>query len=96
VSAELGLNLDYLVEMIWQYLSLVRVYTKKRGEAPYLDSPLILRHGATVEDVCLNIHKDLKENFKYALVWGTSAKHSPQRVGLNHLLQDEDVVEVHT
>lgn len=25
------LNLDYLLEMVWEYLALVRVYTKKRG-----------------------------------------------------------------
>ncbi len=32
--------------------------------------------------------------FKYALVWGTSSKHYPQRCGLSHPLEDEDVVQV--
>jgi ribosome-interacting GTPase 1 len=31
---------------------------------------------------------------KYALVWGTSAKHRPQRVGKEHVLQDEDIVSL--
>ena len=35
----------------------------------------------------------LKE-FKHALVWGTSAKHNPQIVGRDHILDDEDVVQV--
>lgn len=25
------LNLDYLLEKLWEYLALIRVYTKKRG-----------------------------------------------------------------
>ena len=34
--------------------------------------------------------------FNYALVWGTSTKHSPQRVGLAHVMEDEDVLQVVT
>ncbi len=30
------------------------------------------------------------------MVWGKSAKHSPQRCGVNHQLMDEDVVQVVT
>lgn len=38
--------------------------------------------------------RDLVDQFKYALVWGASAKHTPQRVGLKHKLQDEDVIYI--
>lgn len=31
---------------------------------------------------------------RYALVWGSSAKHRPQRVGKDHVLQDEDIVQI--
>jgi len=96
ISCEMGLNLDYLLEMLWQYLDLVRVYTKKRGDPPDFSGPLILRQGACVSDVCRHIHRDLVSNFKYALVWGKSAKHTPQIVGLRHRLEDEDVIQVVT
>jgi len=94
VSCNWGLNLDNLMKMIWEYLGLVRVYTKKRGEPPDFADAIVMRSGATIELVCKLIHKDLVSQFKSALVWGTSAKHTPQRVGLSHLLEDEDIVMI--
>ena len=47
-----------------------------------------------MEAMCKQIHDTLTREFKYAVVWGVSAKHSPQRVGLTHQLADEDVVQV--
>lgn len=32
--------------------------------------------------------------FDSALVWGTSVKHQPQKVGKDHVLCDEDVVQI--
>jgi len=34
--------------------------------------------------------------WQFALVWGTSVKHSPQHCGLAHVLHDEDVVQIMT
>ena len=51
-----------------------------------------MRNGSSIEDVCDQIHRTLKESFRYALVWGASARHNPQRVGLSHIVADEDVV----
>lgn len=87
--------MDYLIEKIWEYLDLIRIYTKKKGRAPDFIEPVIMRNGSTVEDVCNSIHRDMKKYFKHALVWGRSAKHSPQRVGLSHKLADEDVVQIY-
>jgi len=47
-----------------------------------------------VGDFCDRIHKTFRSQFRSAWVWGTSVKHQPQRVGLNHVLHDEDVVQV--
>lgn len=46
--------------------------------------------------VCHAVHRTFVDKFKYALVWGTSAKHQPQRVGITHTLEDEDVVQLMT
>jgi len=94
VSCNLDLNLDNLLKTIWEYLSLVRVYTKRRGQAPDFNEAIVLRKGATVGNVCRMVHKDLLDQFKFALVWGTSAKHTPQKVGPGHELEDEDVVMI--
>uniref|UniRef100_A0A8C2QP50 Developmentally-regulated GTP-binding protein 1 n=1 Tax=Cricetulus griseus TaxID=10029 RepID=A0A8C2QP50_CRIGR len=48
----------------------------------------------TVEDFCMKIHKNLIKEFKYALVWGLSVKHNPQKVGKDHTLEDEDVIQI--
>jgi len=42
----------------------------------------------------MRIHKHIIDNFKYAVVWGTSVKHNPQRCGKDHKLADEDVVQI--
>lgn len=54
-------------------------------EIPDFGEAIVLRQGATVETICKVIHKDLVNQFKYALVWGSSAKHSPQKCGLGKL-----------
>lgn len=97
ISVKDRLNFRYLLEVIWEKLGLVRVYTKKKGFPPDFEEPIILTHGrkgCTVETVCLNIHKEFVRDFKHALVWGRSAKFSPQTCGLGHQLQDEDVVQL--
>eukprot|EP01111_Echinosteliopsis_oligospora_P009912 TRINITY_DN2997_c0_g2_i1.p1 TRINITY_DN2997_c0_g2~~TRINITY_DN2997_c0_g2_i1.p1 ORF type:complete len:370 (-),score=98.19 TRINITY_DN2997_c0_g2_i1:8-1117(-) len=94
ISCNMNMNLDYLVEKIWDMLGLVRTYTKRRGEAPDFSDALIMRQGATVESICRTLHKELIDQFRYALVWGRSAKHTPQRVGLSHLMTDEDVIQI--
>ena len=31
---------------------------------------------------------------RYAWVWGASVKHQPQKVGKDHILMDEDIVQI--
>jgi ribosome-interacting GTPase 1 len=94
-SSEKEWNLDGLLEKVWEYLDLIRVYTMPRGTTPNFDEPIILHKKAcTVEDFCNKLHKTIIRTFKHALIWGTSSKHRPQRVGKDHVLEDEDVVQI--
>lgn len=56
---------------MWEYLDLVRVYTKPKGQMPDYSSPIVLsREKCSVEDFCMKIHKSLAKDFKHAVVWG--------------------------
>ncbi|KAI9843254.1 MAG: Ribosome-interacting GTPase 2 [Thelocarpon superellum] len=94
MSCELDLGLQDVVERCWQELRLIRIYTKRKGIEPDFSEALIVRNQSSIEDVCDQVHRTLKETFKYALVWGASARHVPQRVGLGHMVADEDVVSI--
>jgi ribosome-interacting GTPase 1 len=48
----------------------------------------------TVDEFCRRIHKTLLDQFKHARVWGQSVKHKPQKVGLKHVLLDEDILQI--
>lgn len=88
---------DALKQKIWEYLGLTRVYTKRKGSPPDLDDPVILseiRRGTTVKSLCANISSEMLRDYHYSLVWGHSAKHAPQRCGLSHQLEDQDVVQI--
>lgn len=96
MSCELDLGIQDVVERCWKELNLMRLYTKRRGIDPDFSEALIVRQNSSIEDVCDQIHRTMKDTFKYALVWGASARHVPQRVGLGHFVADEDVVSIVT
>ena len=96
VSCELDLNVDFLIYTLWARLGLKRIYTKRRSLYPDFNDAIIMKQneGFTVRDICKKIHKSLVDDFKFALVWGKSAKYNAQRVGLVHSLDDEDVIQI--
>ncbi|CAE7901248.1 DRG1 [Symbiodinium sp. KB8] len=40
MSCHMSLNLDFVLEKMWEYMELRRVYTKKKGQPPDLSDPL--------------------------------------------------------
>ncbi len=54
----------------------------QQGKCIDYEEPVILRRDKrSVEDFCNAIHRTIMSKFKYALVWGSSVKHNPQKVG---------------
>lgn len=94
LAAESGRGIEELKRAIYDALYLIRIYTKRRGEKADLTEPMIVRSGITVGELCDKLHRDLKKDFRYALVWGKSVKHQPQRVGLDHVLSDKDIMQI--
>lgn len=95
ISAHHKWNFDDLLEKMWNYLGLVRIYTKPKGQLPDYTAPVVLKEGkSSIEDFANKLHRNLLKEFKYALVWGSSVKHQPQKVGKDHVLCDEDVVQI--
>ncbi|KAH9412317.1 putative GTP-binding protein [Ordospora pajunii] len=95
ICANHGWNFDSLLAKMWSYLDLVRIYPKPKGQPIDYNDPVILKSSKrSVENFCNAIHKGILPKLKYALVWGTSVKHNPQKVGKDHVLNDSDIVQI--
>lgn len=95
VSAEMKINIGELKEAIFQKLNFIRIYTKEAGKKADMDIPMIMKKGSTIKEMCDKLHRDFVSKFRFARVWGRSAKFPGQKFALSHALADEDVVEVH-
>ncbi len=96
ISAKEEDGIEALIETVYARLSFIRVYLRPRGQKEASETPVILRAGATVEAVCRLLHGKFIERFRHAEVSGPSARFPGQRVGLDHTLQDGDVLSIAT
>lgn len=139
ISAHLEWNLDGLLEKMWEYLSLTRMYLTpdlkriepathhcaRRTVTRSLEDRFLTTRHLSSSVVTLALWKtsvtgftracSLSSNSAHhpssttaqctsslillfrcnsALVWGSSVKHNPQRVGKEHVLNDEDVIQI--
>lgn len=94
ISAENEKGLDTLKDAIYDSLSFMRLYMRPRGGKTDYDEPMVIKSESTVGMVCDILHRDFRKKFRYAMIWGKSAKFPGQIVGLNHLLVDKDVITI--
>lgn len=84
---------EKIKEKIWGILGMIKVYTKEPGKKAE-KKPMVLKEGSTVGDAVADIHKDFLKFFRFARVWG-STRFPGEKVGLEHRLEDGDVMEIH-
>lgn len=95
ISAEKGTNVDMIKDLIFDKLDFIRIYCKEVGKKADLEVPLIMRRDNTIRDMCNKLHRDFVTKFRFAKVWGPSAKFPGQRFMLNHVLKDGDIVQIY-
>jgi len=79
---------------LFNLLKIARIYTKEAGGPPNR-VPVVARDGVTVGELAQLIHNDFYENFKYARIWGPSAKFPEERVGRDRALADGTVIQLY-
>ncbi len=96
VSAEQGVGIEELKKAIYDKMGFIRIFLKEANKKPDMEEPLIMFSGCTIKDVCLKLHRNFVDNFKFARVWGKSAKFEGQAFRrLDKELADGDIVELH-
>ncbi len=92
ISAKYQLQIEELKDGLVKLCDLMRIYTRKPGKKKEV---MIIKKNSTVKDVCKKIRSDFIENFKFARVYGKSVKFPGQKVGLDHVLEENDIVEIY-
>jgi len=95
MSCERKVGFHELGKALFEALGIIRVYTKEPGMRTHSDHPFPLRKGDTVNELAKNIHKELLSNFMFAMVWAKRLPFSPKKVGINFVLDDGDIIEIH-
>jgi len=96
ISCKDKIDAHTLGEKIFKSLNLIRVYTKEPADKEPSSKPFVLKKGATVQDLARKIHSEFYKKFSYAKVWAERLAFSPQKVGASFILEDGDIIEIHT
>ena len=80
--------------VVYDFLNVVRVYTKGPGKKPDFTDPYVVARGSTVLDVAEKVHRDFGENLKYARIWG-DGKADGIMVPRDFVINEGDVLELH-
>jgi hypothetical protein len=94
-SCMTGQGLVQVGEQTFRCLGIIRVYTKEPNQSKPSEHPFVVRAGTTVKELARSIHSDLADRYRYSRIWGPTSKFAGERVGPEHILGDQDTVEIH-
>ncbi len=96
ISAEKDVGIEELKKKIYDKMRFIRIFLKQINKKPDLEEPLTMFRGCTIKDVCSKLHKNFVDNFKFARLWGKSAKFDGQTFRkMDKELSDNDILELH-
>ncbi len=94
MAADKDLFIDTFKDMVFDISKFIRIFLKPQGKDADLIEPLVIKEDSTVGMVCDYLHRDFRERFRFAKVWGPSGKFPGQNIGISHILKDEDVLSI--
>ncbi len=96
ISAHNNQGMEETKAAIFDRLNLIRIYLKEVGKKADLEEPLVMKSPCTIKNICTKLHKDFVKKFKFARVWGASAKFDGQIFRkIDKELSDSDILEIH-
>ena len=87
-------ELEAFKRVVYDFLDVVRVYTKAPGKKPDMTDPYVVPRGSTVLEVAEKVHRDFMEKLKYARIWG-DGKLDGIMVPRDFIISEGDVLELH-
>ena len=94
VSTKTEDGLEILRAQIFSLLDVIRVYSKIPGKKVEKTDPFTLKKGSTVMSLARAVHKDFAQKLRFARIWSEN-KYQGQKVNRDHVLEDEDIIELH-
>jgi uncharacterized protein len=87
-------EIEAFKRLVYDFLDVVRVYTKAPGKKPDFSDPYVVAKGSTVLDVAEKVHRDFVESLKYARIWG-EGRTDGIMVPRDFVIGEGDILELH-
>ncbi len=89
------MNFDKLEDKIIEILGLICVFLLDTPSQDSEQTTLVIPRSTTIGEIVEKSSPSRSSQFKYAKLWGNSVKHSGQEVGLNHIVEEDDLIYLH-